>query len=140
MSNIEEFARSVVHQSYLIHREFGPGMLESAYEGLLFARLKRQGLSVERQLPVPLRYEDVDLGEVFRIDLLVEGQLLLELKAVERTAPVHLRQVLTYLKLTKLQLGLLINFGAPTIRDGITRVVHSHTGLKCPASQETVSR
>jgi GxxExxY protein len=135
MSNIEDFARMVVHQSYLLHREFGPGMLESAYEGLLHIRLQKQGLLVQRQVPIPLRYEGVELEEAFRIDLLLEGQLVVELKAVERTSPVHQRQVLTYLKLMKLPLGLLINFGATTIREGINRVVNNHTELPRASTQ-----
>jgi len=126
MSNIDELARIVVHESYLLHRECGPGMLESAYECLLHARLKKQGLAVERQRPVSISIEGVEIPEAFRIDLFIENTLVLELKAVERSHPVHFRQVLTYLKLMKLPLGLLINFGAPTIREGISRVANQH--------------
>jgi len=126
MSNIDELARIVVHESYLLHREFGPGMLESAYECLLHARLRKQSLAVKPQHPVSVSAEGMDIPEAFRIDLLVENQLVIELKAVEQMHPVHLRQVLTYLILMKLPVGLLINFGAPTIREGIRRIANGH--------------
>ncbi len=96
-------------------------MLESVYEAVLAYGLAGRGLVVERQKPVPIRLEGVILDEGFRADLLVEGKLLIELKSVERTAPVHGKQVLTYLRLMDLPLGLLMNFGAATLREGVKR-------------------
>ncbi len=89
--------------------------------------LAKRGLAVERQRPVPIHYDGVTVDEGFRLDLLVEGKLLIELKSVERLAPVHGKQVLTYLRLMDLSLGLLMNFGAPTFREGLKRIVNGHT-------------
>ena len=103
----------------------GPGLLESVYKQILEYELKKRGLRVRREVPIPLRYDDIEFDEGFRADLIVEDKVILELKSVEATAPVHRKQVLTYLKLTGLRLALLINFGAPLIKDGIFRLVNS---------------
>jgi len=123
---LEDVARRIVHESLMIHRDFGPGMLESAYESLLSMRLQESGLYVECQKPIRLRYRNVDVPDAFRVDLLVESQVVIELKAVERLPPVGYRQVLTYLKLLDLRLGFLINFGAPTLKQGIHRVANDY--------------
>ena len=119
-----EIAKEVVDAAFHIHTKLGPGLLESVYETVLAAVLRRRGLHVERQVPVPIRFEDLTFDEGFRADLIVEGKVILELKSVEETAPVHKKQVITYLRLADKRLGLLINFGAPLIKDGITRLVN----------------
>ena len=120
-----EIARVVVDACYQIHVRLGPGVLESVYKQILEYELKKRGQRVRREVPIPLRYDDIEFDEGFRADLIVEDKVILELKSVEATAPVHRKQVLTYLKLTGLRLGLLINFGAPLIKDGIFRLVNS---------------
>jgi GxxExxY protein len=122
----EQIARAVVHEAFELHREFGPGLLENVYETFLEIRLRAQGLQVERQKSVGLVFEGVEVKDAFRIDLLVEQRLVLELKSLERLAPVHFKQVLTYLKVLDLPLGLLVNFGAPLFKQGVHRVSNSH--------------
>jgi iron complex transport system substrate-binding protein len=120
----EELSAIVVDCAYRLHVEAGPGLLESVYEVVLAKMLSEQGVEVRRQVPVPIRLMGLNFDEGFRADLLVENQLLIELKSVENLAPVHSKQVLTYLRLLKLPLGLLINFGAPTFKDGCKRIVN----------------
>ena len=114
----------VVDACYHIHVRLGPGLLESVYARILEYELTKRGLHVIREKPVCFRYDELEFDEGFRADLIVEDKLILELKSVETTAPVHKKQLLTYLKLTELKLGLLINFGAPLIKDGIFRLVN----------------
>ncbi len=104
----------------------GPGLLESTYEGCLAHELARRGLSVERQKPQPVRYKGLDLELGYRIDLLVEDCVIIELKAVDQLLPVHRAQVLTYLKLSGKTLGFLINFNVPLIKEGLRRIVNGH--------------
>lgn len=111
-----------------IHRELGPGLLESAYEAVLEHGLARRGLAVERQKLVPIRFEGLVVEGGFRADLLVEGCLLIELKSIERLAPIHGKQVLTYLRFLDLSLGLLMNFGGETFKEGLRRIVNNHPG------------
>lgn len=127
MHDLETLAAVAVDCGLKLHQGLGPGLLESVYEAVLAESLKRRGLSVERQKPVDIVFDAMVLREGFRADLLVEGRLLIELKSVERTAPVHAKQLLTYLRLMGLPLGLLMNFGAATFREGIKRVVNNHT-------------
>jgi GxxExxY protein len=122
----EQIARAVVHEAFELHREFGPGLLENVYEAFLEIRLREQGMQVERQKSVGLVYEGVEIKEAFRVDLLVERRLVLELKSLDKLAPVHFKQVLTYLKILDLPLGLLVNFGAPMFKQGVHRVVNNH--------------
>ena len=119
-----EIAQQVVDAAYKIHRTLGPGLLESAYQAILIYELQKRGLSVEAEKDVPIIYESVKLHTGFRADLIVQDKLIVELKSVEQTAPVHKKQLLTYLRLADKRLGLLINFGAPLIKEGITRVVN----------------
>jgi len=123
---IEVLATHAVECGFRIHKEVGPGLLESVYEALFEKLLQEQGLRVERQVPVPIRCMGLDLKEGFRADLVVENRLLIELKSVEEIAPVHPKQVLTYLRLLNLPLGILINFGAPTFKSGIKRIVNRY--------------
>jgi GxxExxY protein len=107
-----------------IHRELGPGLLESVYESVLARELSRSGLLVERQAPVSINFRGERYTEGFRADLIVAGKVLVELKSVERVSPVHKKQVQTYLRLTGLKLGYLLNFGEAVLKDGITRCVN----------------
>ncbi|HTQ29724.1 MAG TPA: GxxExxY protein [Opitutaceae bacterium] len=117
-----EISGAMVDVAYQLHSNLGPGLLESVYEELLAYELARRSLKVERQKPVPVFYDGnkIDLG--FRADLVVEDIVLVELKSVEMLAPVRKKQVLTYLKISGLKLGLLMNFGTPLIKDGIVRM------------------
>lgn len=119
-----DVAKTIVDAAYHIHSRFGPGLLESAYQVMLAHELRKRGLRVECEKPIPLVYEDVVLEVSYKADMIVEGLIVVELKAVEQTAPVHKRQLLTYLKLADKRLGLLINFGAALIKDGVHRVVN----------------
>jgi len=108
-----------------IHNTYGPGLLESVYEEVLFFDLEEMGFDVERQKVVPIEHKGRHLSSGFRIDLLVDKKVLIELKSVERVAPVHKKQVLAYLKLTGIKLGLLINFNEVLLKNGITRIVNN---------------
>jgi iron complex transport system substrate-binding protein len=125
--NIEELARVAVDCGLKIHKELGPGLLESVYEAILAVVLQRRGIEVERQKPLKVGYDGIVLDDGFRIDLLLDGRLILEVKSVETMLPVHSKQVLTYLRLTHLPLGILMNFGAATFREGVRRVVNNHS-------------
>ena len=124
--DVETLATVVIDAAFAILREIGPGLLESAYEGILAHQLRAKGLVVERQKPVPIHFDGISIDEGFRLDLLVDGQLVVELKSVEKLHPVHPKQVLTYLRMMNLSLGLLINFGSPLLKDGLKRVVNNH--------------
>jgi GxxExxY protein len=125
---IEGLARVAVDCGYHLHRDLGSGLLESAYEVLLADGLRQTGLTVERQIALPLKYKGIVVDNAFKIDLLVERRLVIELKSVERLAPVHGKQVLTYLRLMNLPLGLLMNFGQGTFKDGLKRVANDYYG------------
>lgn len=127
--DVEEIASVAIDCGFKLHERLGPGLLESVDEAVLAHSLERRGLTVHRQKPVPIRIDGISFEEAFRADLLVEGKLLIELKCTDRFAPVHARQVLTYLRLMDLPLGLLMNFGAATFREGIRRVVNRHDPL-----------
>ena len=122
---LETIGRQILDSAFLIHTKLGPGLLESVYEVVLADRLTRAGLKVERQVPVPIEFEGIRFEEGFRADLIVEEAVLVELKSVESLAPVHAKQTLTYLKLAGMRLGLLINFGAPQLKNGIKRLVNN---------------
>ncbi|OYW44491.1 MAG: Fe3+ hydroxamate ABC transporter substrate-binding protein [Sphingomonadales bacterium 32-68-7] len=116
----------VVDECIRIHRELGPGLLESVYETVLAGALSRHGLIVERQVPVDIAYDGMRFTAAFRIDILVEGQLILEIKSVESLKNLHAKQLLTYLRLTGRSVGMLLNFSGETMREGIRRVVNNH--------------
>jgi GxxExxY protein len=119
-----EIAREVVDPAFHIHKALGPGLLETVYEVVLARELEKRGLNVVRQQPVPIVFGDLKFDEGFRADLIVEGKVIVELKSVEQIAPVHKKQLLTYLRLADKRLGLLINFGSAVIKDGRTRIVN----------------
>jgi len=126
LKDIEAVAANVVDVAFHIHRDLGPGLLETVYEAVMAKMLRERGLSVERQKAVPISYAGITFDEGFRADLVVEGCLVVELKSVEKIAPVHGKQLLTYLRLMDLSLGLLINFGASMFKEGVRRVVNQH--------------
>ncbi len=115
-----QIARIVVDAAYQVHVRLGSGLLESVYEIVLVHELKKGGLNIEQQVPVAIVYDGIRFKEGFRADIIVEDKVIIELKSVEKIAPVHKKQLLTYLRLTDKKLGLLINFGSELIRDGIS--------------------
>jgi GxxExxY protein len=119
-----EIAKIAVDAAYKIHKHFGPGLHESVYEACLLYELRKRGLKAERQVAVGLRYETITFDEAFRADIIVEGKVILEIKAVEEIRRIHKKQLLTYLRLTDTRLGLVINFDSEYIRDGLARVVN----------------
>lgn len=122
--NENEIGGIVVDCSVKAHMRLGPGLLESVYETVLAYELKKRGLSVERQVPVPIFYDDIRFDEGFRADLIVNGKVILELKSIERVTNAHKKQLLTYLRLTGLKVGYLLNFGEALMKDGITRSIN----------------
>lgn len=123
-SEADALAKIAVDCAFKLHVETGPGLLESVYEVVLAKMLSDQGITVERQTPVPIQLMGATFTEGFRADLLLNKTLLIELKSVEKLQPVHAKQTLTYLRLLDLPLGLLINFGAPALKQGIRRIVN----------------
>ena len=119
-----EIAKHIMDAAFVIHRTLGPGLLETVYEVILTKKLSDMGLAVQRQVPVPIQFENIKFDEGFRADLIVEKKVIVELKSVERMQPVHSKQLLTYLRLTGLRLGLVINFGENLLKDGFKRVVN----------------
>ena len=126
--DLERLASICVDKGFHLHRDLGPGLIEGAYETVLSESLQRDGIDVARQVPVTVSHDGIVIENAFRIDLLVEDKLIIEIKSTERHAPVHAKQVLTYLRLMKLPLGLLMNFGMGTFKDGIQRLVNRHNG------------
>jgi GxxExxY protein len=117
-------SRVVLDAAIAVHREMGPGMLESVYERALAQELGLRGLAVRRQVPIPAGYKGINFEEAFRADLIVEGLVVIEVKSVEHLAPVHLKQVRSYVRFTELRLGLLVNFGGETLIEGFKRVAN----------------
>lgn len=125
MENINALTRQIIGSAITVHRALGPGLLESAYQECLLYELRLAKLDVQRELKLPIIYKEVYLDYGYRIDLLVEGQVVIELKAVEKLHPVHQAQVLTYLKLGGYPYGLLINFNEELLKNGIKRFIMS---------------
>ena len=120
-----EIARDIVDAAYKIHTTLGPGLLESAYEAILAYELRKRGMHVLCQQPIPIVYEGVELEVGYRADMIVEQKVIVELKSIEKLNPVHKKQLLTHLRLAEKHLGLLINFGEALIKNGIVRVVNN---------------
>ena len=129
MRDVEEITAEIIDCGYQLHRQLGPGLLESVYEVILAKMLEQKGLRVERQKPVPIEFNGLQFDEGFRADLLVDGVVLVELKSVEKIVAVHGKQILTYLRLLELPVGLLMNFGAPTFKERVKRIVNDHRDL-----------
>lgn len=130
----------IVDAAYRVHVAMGPGLLESVYEAAMTIDLEARGLRVERQKPIEARYHDTPLGLGFRLDLLVNGLVIVELKAVESIKPVFKKTLLTYLKLTDLRLGYLINFNEVRVRDGITRIANGLNDSSPPSASSAPPR
>ena len=120
-----EISKIIVDISYKIHNELGAGLFESVYEEILYYELTKKGLKVRRQKAIPVYWKGIKMDIGFRADLIVEDKVIIEIKSVENILPVHRKQLLTYLKLTNIKLGLLINFNENLIKDGITRIVNN---------------
>jgi GxxExxY protein len=120
-----ELSKIIVDCCFKIHNELGPGLLESVYEKVLFYELNKRNLNCGRQVNIPIMYDGIQINPGFKADIIVEEKVLLELKSVENVESVHKKQVLTYLKLTGLKLGLLVNFNEALIKDGIIRIVNN---------------
>jgi GxxExxY protein len=132
MRDIDEITGEIVDAAFKLHTRLGPGLLESVYEMVLAKELERRGLKVERQKPISFEFDGLHFEDGFRVDLLVEGVVVVELKSVEKLAPVHGKQILTYLRLLNLPVGLLINFGASTLKEGLQRVVNHYQPSASP--------
>jgi GxxExxY protein len=121
---VEEIAREIIDAAYKVHKTVGPGLLESVYEKCLVHELQSRGLKVESQKEIPFQYDGANLDLHLRLDVLIENTVIVELKSVENMIPVYDAQIISYLKLTKKQLGFLINFNVPKIKDGIKRFIN----------------
>ena len=134
MKDIDVVSGDVLDVALRLHRDLGPGLLESVYEAVLAGRLATMGYPVVRQRPIDIAFEGLRFEAAFRIDLLVDHRLVVEIKSVERLLPVHAKQLLTYLRLTKQPVGLLINFGGATLKEGVRRLVNNHRPSASSAS------
>ena len=121
-----EVAKQILDAAFAVHTKLGPGLLESVYEVVLAYELKKRGLAAERQKSMPILYNNIRFDEAFRSDLVVNGKVIVELKSVDALLPVHAKQLLTQLRLSDLKLGLLINFGAAHLKNGIKRVINGN--------------
>jgi iron complex transport system substrate-binding protein len=129
---LDDITGTVVDASIGIHRKLGPGLLESVYALVLAAALKRRGLLVQRELPVSFSYDGMHFEQAFRVDLLIEECIIIEVKSLEKCSAVHAKQLLTYLRLMDLRVGLLLNFGAGMMKEGIKRIVNDLTPESSP--------
>ena len=132
MTDIDRISGDVLDASIRLHRELGPGLLETVYETVLAGQLARMGYGVKRQHPVDIEYDDMRFAAAFRIDILVEDRLLIEVKSVDQLHASHAKQLLTYLRLTRQPVGLLINFGGATLREGFRRLVNDYRPSASP--------
>jgi GxxExxY protein len=123
--DLETISYTVIGLAIEVHRQLGPGLLESAYQECLFYEIKKAGLKVEKEITLPIIYKEIKLDQGYRIDLLVENKLVIELKTVENYTPVHFAQILTYLKLGNYPLGLLINYNSKILRNSIKRFINT---------------
>jgi iron complex transport system substrate-binding protein len=134
MREINEITGAIVRAAYRLHSRLGPGLLESAYQTLLARDLEREGFRIETEKLISFEYDGITIENGFRVDLLVDGRVVVELKSVEKLAPVHAKQVLTYLNLLDLPIGLLINFGSARLKDGMHRIVNDRSS----AAQQSI--
>ena len=132
MTDIDVISGEVVDIAIRLHRDLGPGLLESVYEIVLAGKLIERGYRVDRQKPVDIMFEGSRFEAAFRIDLLVDNRLIVEIKSVDRLIPAHAKQLLTYLRLTNQPVGLLLNFGGATLKEGIRRLVNNHNPSASP--------
>ncbi len=127
MKHIDEVTGDVIGLAMRVHTGLGPGLFESVYETVLAAKLMELGYQIDRQLPVNFEFEGTQFVNAFKIDLLVDRQLIVEIKSVENSSPLHAKQLLTYMRLMKLPVGLVINFGCLSLKDGIRRLVNNYS-------------
>ena len=137
MRDLDDITGAIIEAALRMHRDLGPGLLESVYEAILARALERRGYRVERQKVIRFEYQGMVFEEGFRVDLIVDGQVIVEVKSVDQHGRQHVKQLLTYLKLTNMQVGLLINFGAPTFKEGLRRIVN---GFEPTASRLRVNK
>ncbi len=126
MRDVEELGRIAFETGLGIHRDIGPGLLEAAYEKILAEKLRSHGMHVDRQISIDLVYDGIEVKDAYRIDMIIENAVLIEVKATEATLPVYSRQVLTYLRFSGLTLGFVMNFGMATFKEGVRRLVRDH--------------
>jgi GxxExxY protein len=124
MKDIEKIGRNIVHSAIKVHKALGPGLLESVYQKCLAYELEKSGLKVKCEFPLPVQYETIKIDAGFRADMIVDDAVIIENKTVDKIAPIHEAQLLTYLKLTNLNLGFLLNWNVPLMKDGIKRIVN----------------
>lgn len=134
MKHIDDVTREVIGVAMRVHRDLGPGLLESVYETVLAGKLAQIGYGVDRQKPIDIEFEEMRFDAAFRIDLLIDGRLTVEIKSVEQISKMHAKQLLTYLRLTKQPVGLILNFGSATMKEGIRRLVNDHVDSAPSAS------
>ena len=132
MRDVNQITGEIIHTAYRLHTDVGPGLLEGFYESVLLHSLKKQGLYVERQKVIAVEWEGIRIEEACRVDLFVERQVVVELKSLEKLHPVHHKQVLTYLRLLNLPVGLLINFGEVSLKNGVHRILNPHAAEPPP--------
>lgn len=141
MSDVDSITRAIIGDAIAVHRAMGPGLLESTYEACLVTLLTRRGLKIERQVAMPVVFEGQRLDCAYRIDLLVENAVVIELKTVTELAPVHLAQMMTYLKHSGCRVGLIINFNVTRLKDGVRRVVRGYeegSALSAPSAPSAI--
>jgi GxxExxY protein len=136
---INDITGIIIEEAIKIHSDLGPGLLESVYEEILSYQLSKRGLSVKRQTPIPVFYEEVKMEIGFRSDLIVENKVIVEIKSVESIAPVHPKVLLTYLKLTGITVGLLINFNESVLKNGIKRIVNNYISASSAPQREALN-
>ena len=124
MTGIESTARQIVHAAVKVHKALGPGLLESVYQKCLAYELEKSGLKVKCELPLPVHYDEIKIDAGFRVDMIVEDAVIIENKTVDKIAPIHEAQLLTYMKLAKMQIGFILNWNVPLMKDGIRRMVN----------------
>lgn len=121
-----EITKIIIDSAHKIHTKLGPGLLESVYQAVLIYELKERGLQVESEVPIPIQYQTIHLDVGFRADIIVENKVIVELNSVEKLSEIHKKQLLTYLRIADIRVGLLLNFGAPLIKEGIVRIVNGY--------------
>ena len=124
MTDIEFTAKQIVHAAVKVHKALGPGLLESVYQKCLAYELEKSGLKVQCELPLPVHYDEIKIDVGFRVDMIVAGAVIIENKTVDKIAPIHEAQLLTYMKLSKSKLGFLLNWNVPLMKDGIKRMIN----------------
>jgi len=134
---LDQISRRIIGAAIEVHRHLGPGLLESAYQSFLAYELKQLGLRVEEQKPLPLVYKQVKLDCGYRIDLAVEDDIIVEIKAIEKLLPIHEAQILSYLRLAKKRVGLLMNFHVPVLKDGLKRIVNEFPDAEWKRSEQS---